>query len=98
MERALGEENLVTLEALNELGSVLFANGENEETIKVWERCLAGRMKVLGEDHRLTLATLNNLGTVYDDLKNYEKALKYRELWRGRRRRWGILILTLSAP
>ncbi|GMH88056.1 hypothetical protein TL16_g11045 [Triparma laevis f. inornata] len=54
-------------------------NGECEKAIKVYERYLAGQMKVLGEDHKDTLFTLNNLGIVYDELKDYEKALEYYE-------------------
>ncbi|GMH95907.1 hypothetical protein TL16_g13250 [Triparma laevis f. inornata] len=42
MERALGEENIVTLETLNALGAELYRNGEYEEAIKVYERCLGG--------------------------------------------------------
>jgi len=77
MERALGEENVVTLHTLNELGGELQENGEFEEAKEVWERCLAGRMKVIGEDQKDTFESLNNLGVVYDDLKNYKKALEY---------------------
>ncbi|GMH53475.1 hypothetical protein TrLO_g185 [Triparma laevis f. longispina] len=79
MERALGEENVVTLETLNTLGTKLEQNGEYEEARKVYERCLAGMTEVLGEDHRVTLMTLNNLGGAYYHLKNYEKALEYFE-------------------
>ncbi|GMH80588.1 hypothetical protein TL16_g08609 [Triparma laevis f. inornata] len=76
MERALGEENVVTLDTLNEFGRVLDDNGEYEEAKEVHERCLTGQMKVLGEDHT---KTLNNLGNVYGALKNNEKALEYYE-------------------
>ncbi|GMH78148.1 hypothetical protein TL16_g07689 [Triparma laevis f. inornata] len=79
MERALGEENVVTLKTLNTLGNMLKNNGQYEEAIKVWERCLAGQMKVLGEDHMETSMTLGNLGNVYNKLRNYEKALEYYE-------------------
>ncbi|GMH80242.1 hypothetical protein TL16_g08463 [Triparma laevis f. inornata] len=76
-ERALGEENVVTLKTLNKLGCELAEKEEHEEAREVHERCLAGRMKVLGEDHKDTCATLNNLGLVYNDgLKNHEKALE----------------------
>ena len=79
-ERASGEENVVTLETLDELGSRLDDIGEYEEAIKVYERCLAGRMKMLGEDHTDTLGTVGNLGAVYDvGLKNFGKALEYYE-------------------
>ncbi|GMH73102.1 hypothetical protein TL16_g06092 [Triparma laevis f. inornata] len=78
-ERALGEENVVTLETLNSLGDRLMMNGEFVEAIKVHERCLAGRMKVFGENHKDTLGSLNNLGGVYHMLKNYEKSLEHYE-------------------
>ncbi|GMH53103.1 hypothetical protein TrRE_jg611 [Triparma retinervis] len=52
MVGALGEESIVTLDTLNELGIELKINEEYEEARKVFERCLAGREKVLGEDHR----------------------------------------------
>ena len=60
MERALGEENVVTFETINTLGNNLYRKGEYEEAKEVHERCLAGRMMVLGEDHQHTLSTLNN--------------------------------------
>jgi len=58
---------------------MLDEKGEIEEAKEVWERCLAGRMKVLGGGHPDTFGTLNNLGVVYRELGNYEKALEYRE-------------------
>ncbi|GMH75762.1 hypothetical protein TrLO_g2658 [Triparma laevis f. longispina] len=79
MERALGEENKVTLETLNTFGTVLKDNGQYEEAIKIFERCLVGQMKVLGEDHKDTLDMLNKMGAAYYGLMNYEKALKYFE-------------------
>jgi len=89
-ERALGEENVVTLDTLNLLGIELYGNEEYEEAIKVYERCLAGRMKMLGEDHTDTLGTVGNLGAVYDMLKNYDKALEYYErASRGKERTLG---------
>ncbi|GMH90491.1 hypothetical protein TL16_g11785 [Triparma laevis f. inornata] len=78
-ERTLGEENVVTVDMLNELGCELNETRNCEEAKVVWESCLAGRMKVLGEDHNDTFGTLHNLGSVYMDLKNYEKASEYYE-------------------
>ena len=79
MVGALGEDNAVTLDTLNSLGSRLKENGEFEKARKVLERCIAGQERVLGVDHKQTLMTVNNLGVVYDDLGNYEKALEYYE-------------------
>ena len=79
MESALGEENALFLETLNQLGIALRQNGQDEEAVKVYERCLEGRTKVLGEDHPDTFAMLGNLGNVYNNLKNYEKALECHE-------------------
>ena len=64
MERALGEDNVVTFDTLNELGERLRETNQYEEAITVHERCLTGKMKVLGEDHKDTLGTVNNLGGV----------------------------------
>ncbi|GMH68373.1 hypothetical protein TL16_g04913 [Triparma laevis f. inornata] len=79
MEGALGDENVVTLTTLNELGEKLRQNGQYEETKEVHERCLAGRMKVLGGGNKHTLMTLGNLGNVYKNLENYERASEYYE-------------------
>ncbi|GMH79874.1 hypothetical protein TL16_g08304 [Triparma laevis f. inornata] len=79
MERALGEENVVTLDTLNALGNRPRENGEYDEAKEVYERCLAGRMAVLGGGHKDKLGTLQNLGVVYSKLENYEKALECYE-------------------
>ncbi|GMH69663.1 hypothetical protein TrLO_g11245 [Triparma laevis f. longispina] len=76
VERVLGEENFTTLETLNTLGNALQVNEENEEAKEVFERCLAGRLKVLGEYHNDTNGALNNLENVHDRLGNYEKDTK----------------------
>ncbi|GMH51962.1 hypothetical protein TL16_g01126 [Triparma laevis f. inornata] len=78
-ERALGEENVVTLDTLNQLGNKLDESREYEEAIRVHERCLAGRTNVLGEDHKDMLGSLNNLGVVYGKLRNYKKTMEYFE-------------------
>ena len=80
MVGALGEENIVTLDTLNDLGAQLDESGELEEARTVYERCLAGQERVLGEDHKKTLSTVNDLGVLHNDyLKDYKKALEYFE-------------------
>ncbi|GMI17231.1 hypothetical protein TrLO_g9450 [Triparma laevis f. longispina] len=69
-ERALGEENVVTLHTLSSLGCELDDNEEYEEAREVHERCLAGRVKVLGEDHKDTLMVVHNLGLLNQMLGN----------------------------
>ncbi|GMH60882.1 hypothetical protein TL16_g03146 [Triparma laevis f. inornata] len=90
-EGALGEENAVTLETLNGLGSRLQDSREYEEAKEVYERCLAGQMKVLGEDHKDTLGSLNNLGLVYSNLENYDKALLgyFERTFKAKEGLWG---------
>jgi len=78
IERALGDENVVNLET-HALGGSLDDNGQYEKAKEVWERYLAGRMKVVEEDNKDTLMTLNNLGATYHKLENYKKALEYYE-------------------
>jgi len=86
-ERALGEENIITLRTLDDLGAELYQNEEYEEAKELYEMCLARRMKVLGEEHKDTFGTLNNLGNVYRRLRNYEKALEtYERALKGNER------------
>ena len=59
---SLGEENVVTLDTLEQLGNLLHDNGEFEEAKEVWEGYLAGWMEVLGEDHRNTMDIVTCLG------------------------------------
>ncbi|GMH79387.1 hypothetical protein TL16_g12839 [Triparma laevis f. inornata] len=76
-ERALGEENVVTLDTFSSLDNRMKENGQFEEAKEVHEKCLAGRMKVLGEDHKDMLDMVHNLGAAYVELKSYENALGY---------------------
>ncbi|GMH90197.1 hypothetical protein TL16_g11693 [Triparma laevis f. inornata] len=86
MERALGEENDVTLETLNSLGIQLEENGEYERAITTYERCVkAGSGKLFKfsgglEDWLMDVGTLKqmlgstqNRGVVYMRLGNYRR-------------------------
>ncbi|GMH87563.1 hypothetical protein TrVE_jg9523 [Triparma verrucosa] len=80
MKEKLGEDNLVYLETLGELGVTLMDNGKVEEAKEAILMCLAGQEKVLGDDHKDTMGTLNNLGCLYnDELEEYDMALEYYE-------------------
>ena len=60
--------SVVTLNLLDGLGCELRGNGEYEEAIEIFTRCLEGRTKVLEEDHMDALMSLTNLGNVYANL------------------------------
>ncbi|GMH85933.1 hypothetical protein TrVE_jg2668 [Triparma verrucosa] len=61
MVGALGEENVVTLETLSQLGAKLADNGEYEEARNFFERCLEGQERVLGEDHKQIKVPIQSL-------------------------------------
>ena len=71
------------LYTLDSLGAALRDNKEYEEAKEVWERCLAGEMKLFDEDHPDTLATLNNLGNFYHFEELREGAGVLRESFGG---------------
>ena len=62
---SLGEDNPVTLDALNDLGEALNDTGQFEEAKKILEESLAATERVLGPDHWKTLDSMNNLGNVF---------------------------------
>ncbi|GMH90887.1 hypothetical protein TrST_g5937 [Triparma strigata] len=76
MGRALGDEHVLTLDTLEQLGSELRQNGELEPARKVWWKCWNERERVLGKYDEKTLRTVNNLGIVYYELERYEVALE----------------------
>ncbi|GMH91056.1 hypothetical protein TL16_g11946 [Triparma laevis f. inornata] len=74
-ERALGEENIIALRTLDDLGAELYQNEEYKEARELYEMCLARRMKVLGEEHKDTLMAVMNIAIVYKNgLKDYGRA------------------------
>lgn len=63
-----------TLTSLNNLASVLRAQGKYEETEKLRERDLAGRDEVLGMEHPSTLGSVYNLAYLFHSKRQYDAA------------------------
>ncbi|GMH79926.1 hypothetical protein TL16_g08324 [Triparma laevis f. inornata] len=72
---SLGEDNPVTLDALNDLGEALNDTGQFEEAQKILEESFAATERMLGPDHWKTLS-MNNLGNVFLESRKGEKALE----------------------
>ena len=75
-EKVLEENDLQTLHALGQLGSVLWRQGRNETAEKIYRQVLDGFGERLGNEDPETLAILNNLGLVPDEQGKYEEAEK----------------------
>ena len=60
--RELGALHPATLNALDNVGTVLLRQGEHVEALRVHERALAGRESALGADHADTLESANHVG------------------------------------
>ena len=61
-QKALGEEHPDILTSLNNLASLLQAQGKLEEAELLFRKELEGEQKALGEEHPYTLNTKGNLG------------------------------------
>jgi hypothetical protein len=66
-ERVLGPEHPDTATSLNNLGSLLQAQGDLAGARPYYERALAVRERVLGPEHPDTATSLNNLGNLLQD-------------------------------
>jgi tetratricopeptide (TPR) repeat protein len=85
-EKALGSDHPDTALSLNNLGGLLFSQGDLAEARPYYESALVIREKALGSDHPNTAESLNNLGGLFysqGDLAGarpyYERALAIRE-------------------
>jgi hypothetical protein len=63
--RALGEEHLPTLWAMQVVSRVYFAQGKLPETELLRAKVLEGRRRIQGEEHRATRSSMAELAHVY---------------------------------
>jgi tetratricopeptide (TPR) repeat protein len=70
----LGDEDILTLASMNEVGSALDDQGRYQEAETMHRQTLALRAKVLGKEHPSTLTNMNNLAGVLDSQGKYEEA------------------------
>ena len=61
----------------NQLGYVRNAQGDYEEALLYYEKCLAMRQKTLPANHPDLATSHNNIGMVYYSMGEYSKALSY---------------------
>jgi tetratricopeptide (TPR) repeat protein len=73
-ERTVGQEDPLTLTAMNNWAGVLRHQGKYAEAESMHRQTLATRQKVLGVDHASTLTTMNNLALVLDSQGKYVEA------------------------
>ena len=83
----LGSDRPDTLTAVNNLGSLLYAQNKFEEAKKLFQDALKGQEKVLGVDDPSTLTSANDLGMLLQDKGEYDEAEKLlRRALEGRKR------------
>ncbi|SPQ22034.1 4d02eded-7eb9-4f7f-9943-741b74605947 [Thermothielavioides terrestris] len=61
----LGQDDISTLETVNNLGNVYRKRGRLTEAESMFQRALEGQENALGRDHPSTLQTVHNLGIFY---------------------------------
>jgi tetratricopeptide (TPR) repeat protein len=64
-EKAWGSGHILTLDTVNNLGTLYADQGRLQDAEVMYQRALAGYEKAWGPDHILTLDTVNNLGSLY---------------------------------
>jgi tetratricopeptide (TPR) repeat protein len=78
-KKVLGEQHPDTALSLNNLGTLLRAQGDYVAARPYYEQALAIRRKVLGEQHADTAHSLNSLGVLIQDQGDYAAARPYYE-------------------
>ena len=78
-------EHIEVIEIENDIGTILFMQGQYDEALKRYTEALSKRMKVLGSSHPSTMDTVESTGRVYEakgDLElaheRYSRALEGR--------------------
>ena len=72
--RRLGDDHVVTLTTLNNLGSLFWRQGRYADSLPFTLKAVQGRTRALGADHPETLVSMHNLATTYDRLNGYTDA------------------------
>ncbi|XP_046847292.1 uncharacterized protein LOC124440912 [Xenia sp. Carnegie-2017] len=77
--KVLGVDHIDVSYSYNELGGLLWKNGEYEKAKDFLERAMRIQTKTFGPDHVNIATTYNNLGLVYDHIGEHEKAKDFYE-------------------
>jgi len=75
-----GKAEEKTAEYQNMLGRIYHDNGKYDQAIVLYEKALAGNLRIHGEDHQSVAKDRNHLGLAWQDLGQYAKAIEYLEL------------------
>ncbi|MGQ0733863.1 MAG: tetratricopeptide repeat protein [Acidobacteriota bacterium] len=73
-ERRLGDDNLETLTAMNQLANVYWFLGQFDKAEPLYHRVVDGRRRVLGDEHPDTLRAKFDLGSLYVLQKRWDDA------------------------
>jgi tetratricopeptide (TPR) repeat protein len=91
IEKALGLDHPITLEAVNILGILLSDKGEYDRAEALHRRALKGQEKSFGLNHPSTLVSVNNLGILLREKGDYEKAEAFfRRALKGKEKALGL--------
>lgn len=74
-----GPEHPLTIELVDERGSIALYTGDFDRARALFEEQLAARRRQLGPSHLTVASTLNNLGYVYGRMGEYLESLSYYE-------------------
>ncbi|XP_046848464.1 uncharacterized protein LOC124442019 [Xenia sp. Carnegie-2017] len=77
--KVLGVDHIHVSYSYNDLGELLWKNGEYENAKDVLERAMEIQTKKFGPDHVNIATTYSNLGRVYKDMGEYGKAKDFHE-------------------
>ena len=69
--RHLGDEHPLTLQIWNDLATIFHKQGQFNEAVEVYQKCLDIKREVLGEDHYETLMTKSSLANVLESLQEF---------------------------
>ena len=73
--RALGEDDIDTLQSMSNLGTLLLRQGKYAEAQTVLRQAYEKRKVVLGADHVFTLGTMSQLSSTYERQDRFAEAL-----------------------
>lgn len=74
-----GKAEEKTAEYQNMLGRIYHDNGKYDQAIVLYEKALAGNLRIHGEEHSSVAKDRNHLGLAWQDLGQYAKAVEYLE-------------------
>jgi tetratricopeptide (TPR) repeat protein len=73
-EKTLGDRHSMTLDIMNELGTIRNFQGRFPEAEDLFQKAIKGRIELLGAKHQDTLCSIDNLGQVYWSCFEFDKA------------------------